>query len=109
MFHFQDTQCERKHISAISWARLAILISQASHHSAIHGLSVRRKVLHSRTIAAELRGDVRATPALCEVGVRLMKVLREKVYCRSSRSIHIDYNQPLVGGLSVNPDPARQS
>eukprot|EP00966_Prymnesium_polylepis_P139619 3226102-Prymnesium_polylepis.1 len=33
--------------------------SQVSHHSAIHGLGARRKVLHSRTIAAELRGDVR--------------------------------------------------
>jgi hypothetical protein len=49
-----------------------------------------------------LRGDVRATPALCEVGVRLMKVLREKVHCRSSISIHIDCNQPLVGGRCVH-------
>ena len=79
-----------------------------SRHSAIHGLSVRRKVLHSRTIAAELRGDVRPTPALCEVGVRLVKVLREKVLCRSSSSIHVDYNQLLVGGLSVHSTPARQ-
>eukprot|EP00966_Prymnesium_polylepis_P057742 1337363-Prymnesium_polylepis.2 len=31
-----------------------------------------------------------------------MKVLREKVQCRSSSSIHIDYSQPLVGGLSVH-------
>ena len=91
-----------------SWAGRAILISQASRHSAIHGLGARRKVLHSRTIAAELRGDVRATPALCEVGVRLMKVLRERVHCRSSSSTRVDYNQPLVGGLSVHSTPARQ-
>eukprot|EP00966_Prymnesium_polylepis_P122455 2830779-Prymnesium_polylepis.1 len=37
-----------------------------------------------------------------------MKVLREKVHCRSSSSINIDYNQPLVGGLSVRSTPARQ-
>eukprot|EP00966_Prymnesium_polylepis_P228393 5286156-Prymnesium_polylepis.1 len=37
-----------------------------------------------------------------------MKVLREKVHCRSSSSIHIDYNQPLAGGLSVHSTPARQ-
>ena len=36
------------------------------------------------------------------------KVLRENVHCRSLSSIHILYNQPLVGGLSVHPDPARQ-
>jgi hypothetical protein len=85
-------------------------ISQASRHSSTNGPSARRKVLHSRTIAAELCGDVRATTALCEVGVRLMKVLREKVQCRSSSSIaiHIDYSQPLVGGLSVHSTPARQ-
>eukprot|EP00966_Prymnesium_polylepis_P149526 3454628-Prymnesium_polylepis.1 len=51
---------------------------------------------------------MRATTALCEVDVRLMKVLKEKVQCRSSRSIHIDYNDPLVGGLSVHSTPARQ-
>ena len=91
-----------------SWAARAILTTQTSRHSAIHGLSTRRKVLRSRTIAAELRGDVRATSALCEVGVRLMKVLRERAYCRSSSFIHMDYNQPLVGGLSVHSTPARQ-
>eukprot|EP00966_Prymnesium_polylepis_P203423 4712797-Prymnesium_polylepis.1 len=37
-----------------------------------------------------------------------MKVLREKAHCRSSSSIHLYYNQPLVGGLSVHPTPARQ-
>eukprot|EP00966_Prymnesium_polylepis_P042624 990387-Prymnesium_polylepis.1 len=37
-----------------------------------------------------------------------MKVLRETVHIRSSSSIHIDYNQPLVGGLSVRSTPARQ-
>eukprot|EP00966_Prymnesium_polylepis_P289541 6687956-Prymnesium_polylepis.1 len=37
-----------------------------------------------------------------------MKVLRENVHCRSSSSIHIDYNQPFVGGLSVHSTPARQ-
>jgi hypothetical protein len=39
-------------------------MGQPSRHSAIHGLGARRKVLHSRTIAAELRGNVRATPGL---------------------------------------------
>ena len=33
------------------------------------------------------------------------KVLREKVHCRSLSSIHIDYNQPLVSGLSMNATP----
>ena len=100
----------QKRCDMFSWARRAIPISQASRHSASHGLGARRKVLHSRTIAEELRGDVhvRATTGLCEVGVRRMKVLREKVHCRSSSSIHIDYNQPLVGGLSVHSTPARQ-
>ena len=36
------------------------------------------------------------------------KVLREKVVCRSLSSIHILYNQALVGGLSMNATPARQ-
>ena len=89
--------------------RKAITISQASCDSAIHCLGARRKMLHSRTIAAELRGDVRPTTGLCEVGVRRMKVLREKAQCRSSSSIHIDYNQPLVGGLSVHSTPARKN
>ena len=34
------------------------------------------------------------------------KVLREKVLCRSLSSIHILYNQALVGGLSDSFDPA---
>ena len=33
------------------------------------------------------------------------KFLREKVHYRSLSSIHIDYNQPLVGGLSINATP----
>eukprot|EP00966_Prymnesium_polylepis_P018314 421899-Prymnesium_polylepis.1 len=37
-----------------------------------------------------------------------MKVLRKKVHSRSSSSIHLDYNQPLAGGLSVHSTPARQ-
>eukprot|EP00966_Prymnesium_polylepis_P033780 785206-Prymnesium_polylepis.1 len=44
-------------------------MGQASRHSAIHGFGARRKVLHSRTIAAALCGDVRVTTGLCEVGV----------------------------------------
>ena len=36
------------------------------------------------------------------------KVLSKKVHCRSLTSIHIDYNQALVGGISMNPDPTRQ-
>ena len=95
-------------MQTFSWARKAIPISQASRHSALHSLGDRRKVLLSRTIAAELDGGVRATTGLCEVGLRRMKVLREKVRCRSSSSIHIDYNQPLLGGLSVHYTPARQ-
>eukprot|EP00966_Prymnesium_polylepis_P055406 1281338-Prymnesium_polylepis.1 len=39
---------------------------QAPRHSALDGLGSRRKVFHSRIIAAELCGDVRATTALCE-------------------------------------------
>ena len=35
-------------------------------------------------------------------------VLSEEVHCRSLSSIHILYNQPLVDGLSVHPDPATQ-
>ena len=35
----------------------------------------------------------------------LTKVLREKVLCRSLSSIHILYNQALVGGLSTSLDP----
>ena len=73
----------------------------------MRGLHVRRKVLPSRTIAAEPRGDARATTGLCAFGVRRTKVLREKVHCRSLSSIHMDYNQPLVGGPSVHPTPAR--
>eukprot|EP00966_Prymnesium_polylepis_P087279 2020113-Prymnesium_polylepis.1 len=38
-----------------------------------------------------------------------MKVLRENVHCRSSSSIHVDYSQLLVGGLSVHSTPARQT
>eukprot|EP00966_Prymnesium_polylepis_P240467 5560883-Prymnesium_polylepis.1 len=38
-------------------SRISYNITRLSRHSAIHGVSVRRKVLHSRTIAAELRGD----------------------------------------------------
>ena len=87
---------------------MAKRLGRVSPFGAIHGLGPRRKVLHSRTIAAELCGDVRATTALCEVGVRVLSVLRENVHCRSSSSIHIDYNQPLVGGLSVHSTPARQ-
>ena len=45
---------------------------------------------------------------LSGLGVGPTKVLREKVHCRSLRSIHIDYNQPLVGGPSVHPTPATQ-
>jgi hypothetical protein len=56
-----------------SWAVRSIPINQASRHSAIHGLGVRVNVLHSRTIAAELHGNVRATTAPCEVGVHRMK------------------------------------
>ena len=41
------------------------------------------------------------------MGVGPTKVLREKVHCRSLSSIHILYNQPLVGGLSANLDPAK--
>ena len=74
----------------------------------MRGLHVRRKVLPSRTIAAEPRSDARATTGLCAFGVRRTKVLREKVHCRSLSSIHIDYNQPLVGGPSVHPTPAMQ-
>ena len=74
----------------------------------MRGLHVRRKVLPSRTIAAEPRGDARATTGLCAFGVRRTKVLREKVHCRSLSSIHMDYNQPLVGGPSVHPTPATQ-
>ena len=33
-------------------------------------------------------------------------VLNEKVHCRSLSSIHILYNQALVGGLSNSFDPA---
>ena len=58
-------------------------------------------------IAAEPRGDARATTGLCAFGVLRTKVLREKVHCRSLSSIHMDYNQPLVGGPSVHPTPAR--
>jgi hypothetical protein len=83
-------------------------VRAASRHSAIHGLGARRKVLHSRTIAAELQGDVRATTGHCEVGARRMKVLREKVQRRSSSCIRIDYSQPLVGGLRVHSTPATQ-
>ena len=74
----------------------------------MRGLHVRRKVLPSRTIAAEPRGDARATTGLCAFGVLRTKVLREKVHCRSLSSIHMDYNQPLVGGPSVHPTPATQ-
>jgi len=49
-----------------------------------------------------------ATTGLCAFGVLRTKVLREKVHCRSLSSIHMDYNQPLVGGLSVHSTPARQ-
>ena len=73
----------------------------------MRGLHVRRKVLPSRTIATEPRGDARATTGLCAFGVLRTKVLREKVHCRSLSSIHMDYNQPLVGGPSVHPTPAR--
>ena len=48
-----------------------------------------------------------ATTGLCAFGVLRTKVLREKVHCRSLSSIHMDYNQPLVGGPSVHPTPAR--
>eukprot|EP00966_Prymnesium_polylepis_P278628 6437227-Prymnesium_polylepis.1 len=47
--------------------------SAACNRRTAPGLGARRKVLHSRTIAAELCGVERATIALCEVGVRLMK------------------------------------
>ena len=89
-------------------ARRVIHIRQAPSGSAMRGLHVRRKVLPSRTIAAEPRGDARATTGLCAFGVRRTKVLREKVHCRSLSSIHMDYNQPLVGGPSVHPTPATQ-
>ena len=77
-------------------------------------------MLHSRTIAAELRGDVRPTTGLCEVGVRRMKVLREKAQCRSSYFELYLYGYPyrlqvqpalswrmeVVLGLSVRSTPA---
>ena len=45
----------------------------------------------------------------CGVSVGPMKSLSEKVPCRSLSSIHIDYNQPIVGGLSVHSTPATLS
>ena len=92
----------------LSWSREIYPFNQAPSGSAMRGLHVRRKVLPSRTIAAEPRGDARATTGLCAFGVRRTKVLREKVHCRSLSSIHMDYNQPLVGGPSVHPTPAMQ-
>ena len=41
----------------------------------------------------------------CGSGVGPTKVLREKVHCRSLSSIHILYNQALVGSLSMNATP----
>ena len=67
-------------------------------------------VLVARCYAAETRrSHVRPTTGLCGAGVGPTKGLSKKVHCRSLSPTHIDYNQPLVGGLSANPDPVRQS
>ena len=44
----------------------------------------------------------------CGVGVGPTKVLTENFHSRSLSSIHILYNQALVGGLSASPAPATQ-
>ena len=64
-------------------------------------------VLVARCYAAETRrSHVRPTTGLCGAGVGPTKVLSKKVHCGSLSSIHIHYNQALVGGLSDTFDPA---
>ena len=57
-------------------------MGQVSRYSAIHGLgcpSQGAPQQDHRRGAPRRIGDVRATTGLCEVGLRRMKVLREKV------------------------------
>ena len=74
-------------------------ITQAHRQSAIRGLGARREVPCSRNTADELRGHVPPTTSVRGAGVGPTKVLSEKPLCRSLSSIHILYNQAIVGEM----------
>ena len=74
---------------------LEVMVSRYAAPSERHGF---RRVTTAVALSVRLSG----------FGVGPTMVLREKVLCRSLSTIHILYNQALVGGLRTNPDPARQ-
>ena len=83
------------------------LITKAHHHTAIRIFSTPHvsrchatgPSLRSSATTLGLPVDVAELPS-----IPLKMSLRETIHCGSLISINID--QPLVGGLSMNPDPA---
>ena len=90
-----------------SCSRRIDLITQAHRQSAIRGLGARREVPSSRNTADELRGHVPPTTSVCGAGVGPTKVLSENPLCRSLSSIHILYNQAIVGEMGPRLTSAR--
>ena len=91
-----------------SCSRRTDLITQAHRQSAIRGLGARHEVPCSRNTADELRGHVPPTTSVRGAGVGPTKVLSEKPLCRSLSSIHILYNQAIVGEMGPLLASARQ-